>query len=199
MIISIPPTQTAGSDNLVYWDNFLTDADIDKILSLSTWHEARPGEVGRDNKATVDLSVRSSQISWMTRNTETEAIWTKIVTLIAEVNRTYFHYDLTGCYEPAQLAIYKATDEGHYNWHCDNAVTDAKVPRKLSMSLMLSDPVEFDGGELQIKTNSDVARSLEQRKGRIWFFPSYTLHRVSPVTRGVRRSLVLWVGGPGFK
>ena len=67
------------------------------------------------------------------------------------------------------------------------------------MVLMLSDPSEFEGGELQIKTDSDDAITLEQKKGRAWFFPSYILHRVTPVTRGIRRSLVLWVGGPEFK
>jgi PKHD-type hydroxylase len=64
---------------------------------------------------------------------------------------------------------------------------------------MLSDPKEFEGGELQIKSDSDNVKTLEQKKGRAWFFPSWTLHRVTPVVTGIRRSLVLWVGGPGFK
>jgi PKHD-type hydroxylase len=67
------------------------------------------------------------------------------------------------------------------------------------MSLLLSDPNEFEGGELQVKPDSDDIKFLEQKQGRAWFFPSYTLHRVAPVTKGVRRSLVLWVGGPPFK
>ena len=67
------------------------------------------------------------------------------------------------------------------------------------MVLMLSDPSDFIGGQLQIKTESDVPIDLEQKKGRAWFFPSYVLHRVTPVVKGTRRSLVLWVGGPEFK
>jgi PKHD-type hydroxylase len=67
------------------------------------------------------------------------------------------------------------------------------------MSLLLSDPSEFEGGELQVKTDSDEAITLEATQGRAWFFPSWALHRVTPVTKGVRRSLVIWVGGPPFK
>ena len=65
--------------------------------------------------------------------------------------------------------------------------------------MLLSDPSEFEGGELQVKTCSDQISTLETKKGRAWFFPSYTLHRVTPVTKGVRRSLVLWSGGPEFR
>jgi PKHD-type hydroxylase len=64
---------------------------------------------------------------------------------------------------------------------------------------MLSDPSEFEGGQLEIKVNNDDPVTLEQKRGRAWFFPSYVLHRVTPVTKGPRRSLVLWVGGPEFK
>jgi PKHD-type hydroxylase len=67
------------------------------------------------------------------------------------------------------------------------------------MSLLLSDIKDFDGGEFQVKMANNNAHVLEQKQGRAWFFPSYTLHRVAPVTKGVRRSLVLWVGGPPFK
>ena len=67
------------------------------------------------------------------------------------------------------------------------------------MVLMLSDPSEFEGGQLEIKTDSDNPITLEQKRGRAWFFPSYVLHRVTPVTKGTRRSLVLWIGGPEFK
>jgi PKHD-type hydroxylase len=119
--------------------------------------------------------------------------------VVAEVNRQYFHFDLTGFYEPMQLGVYTGDTGGHYGWHTDSSSQDSGVPRKLSMVLLLSEPSEFEGGEFQVKTTSDEAQTLELKRGRAWFFPSYTLHRVTPVTKGVRRSLVLWVGGPPFK
>jgi PKHD-type hydroxylase len=63
----------------------------------------------------------------------------------------------------------------------------------------LNDPKEFKGGDFQLMVDSDTPVTVEQKKGRAWFFPSYTLHRVTPVTEGERKSLVLWIGGPAFR
>ncbi len=128
-----------------------------------------------------------------------EDIWNKLAKVVAEVNSRYFHFDLTGFYEPIQLGIYTAEDKGHYDWHVDMFISNTNAPRKLSMVLMLSDPSEFEGGELLLKSDSDEYRSLSLAKGRAWFFPSYMLHKVTPVTKGTRKTLVLWVGGPQFK
>jgi PKHD-type hydroxylase len=127
-------------------------------------------------------------------------IWEKITNTIWSANRQFFHFDLTGCYELAQLGSYTQYDQGHYDWHTDTSLSASNTPyRKLSMSILLSDPSEFEGGEFQVKYGNDDIKLVEQKRGRAWFFPSWTLHRVTPVTRGIRRSLVLWVGGPGFK
>jgi PKHD-type hydroxylase len=96
-----------------------------------------------------------------------------------------------------QLGVYTEHDQGHYDWHIDSGLETNTVPRKLSMALLLSDPSEFEGGELQIM-RAGVPESVEQKRGRAWFFPSYLMHRVTPVTKGIRRSLVMWVGGPAF-
>jgi PKHD-type hydroxylase len=199
MILNLPPKSPAGKDDVAYWDDFLDEADINKILSLTNWHKSKNGEVGSGMGGVYAPEVRTSQVSWMDVNSETADIWNKISQVVTEVNRTWFHYDLTGFYEPAQLTLYHGSEQGHYKWHCDNSVSDSNVPRKLSMSFMLSDKHEFEGGDLQIMNTSDAPVTLEQKKGRAWFFPSYTLHRVTPVTRGIRRTLVLWVGGPAFK
>jgi PKHD-type hydroxylase len=67
------------------------------------------------------------------------------------------------------------------------------------MCLMLGDPAEFEGGDLEVMAGSAAPVTLEQRQGRAWFFPSYILHRVTPVTQGTRRSVVVWAGGPSFR
>ena len=69
--------------------------------------------------------------------------------------------------------------------------------RKLSMSCLLTDPSEFEGGNLQVQT-SDTPYDVKLEKGDIVIFPSYVLHRVSPVTKGVRHSLVAWANGSAF-
>jgi PKHD-type hydroxylase len=195
----IPPLHTHGSEDLAFWEGFLTDEDINFILALPEWAHNHTAQIGVDAHGQVNPEKRITNVGWMGANEQTAHIWQKIVGAVGEVNRRFFHYDLTGCYEPAQLGIYKAEDQSHYNWHSDGSVVSSTTPRKLSMSLLLDDPSHFEGGELQVMPNSDSAQSLEQKRGRAWFFPSWMLHRVTPVTKGTRRSLVLWVGGPAFK
>ena len=102
--------------------------------------------------------------------------------------------------EPLQLARYVAPD-GHYDFHVDGdghsrQNADDSV-RKLSMSCLLTDPSEFEGGNLQVQT-SDTPYDVKLEKGDIVIFPSYVLHRVSPVTKGIRHSLVAWANGRAF-
>lgn len=199
MILTIPHRQSYGADHLVFWENFLTQEDIKTILSLPNWHDMSAGAVVNNTVDGLISDKRCSDVAWFLPTEETNIIWEKIVNTIADINAKFFHFDLTGCYEPAQLTLYKAEVTGHYDWHSDADFKSMLPPRKLSMSLLLSDVNEFDGGELQVKDVSDDIRLCEQKQGRAWFFPSYTLHRITPVTRGIRRSLVLWVGGPPFK
>jgi PKHD-type hydroxylase len=73
------------------------------------------------------------------------------------------------------------------------------ITRKISIVVQLSDPDEYEGGELQIQTGSESYISILKKKGAVTLFPSYMRHRVTPVTKGVRKSLVLWVGGSTFR
>jgi PKHD-type hydroxylase len=200
MIYPIPPRQSKGKDFTAYWEGFLTAEEINKILAMPEWSKASDASIGgAGGPSEVNKNVRTTDVGWVWLNQDNAWLWERLANVIAEVNSQFFKFDLTGCYEAIQLGVYKESDKGHYNWHIDAAPTDKHAPRKLSMSLLLSDPSEFEGGELQIKTCNDEIQTLGMIKGRAWFFPSYMLHRVTPVTKGVRRSLVLWVGGPEFK
>lgn len=200
MLYPIPPRSIPGGDFLAYWEGFLTDEDINLILSQPEWLELQKGYVGGSSGDKVlDNGIRSTSIAWLGVKPELAHIWDKMATAVAEVNRRFFRLDLNGFYEPMQIGAYMANDGGHYSWHTDNSPNEDRAPRKLSMALLLSDQSEFEGGEFQVKTANDDAQTLETKRGRAWFFPSYTLHRVAPVTKGVRRSLVLWVGGPAFR
>jgi PKHD-type hydroxylase len=202
MIFEIPPRNPYGKDLMASWEGFLTPEEINFILAQPEWlqtEDATVGKLGGGDGFETNTIIRKSQVGWVYGKQEMLPIWHKLSRAVAEVNRRYFHLDLTGFYEPMQLGIYSADSNGHYNWHVDIGINDVDVPRKLSMSLLLSDPSEFEGGEFQVKTPADETLSLEQARGKAWFFPSYVTHRVTPVTKGVRRSLVLWVGGPAFR
>jgi len=200
MIHPIPPRNIPGKEHVAFWENFLTPEDINLLLAQPEWLNLQSGGVGgASGKDSVNLNVRVSQIAWLGTKPELQPIWEKLANAVAEVNRRFFHFDLTGFHEPMQLGLYTGEQQGHYNWHIDADPNDNNVPRKLSMSILLSNPSDFEGGEFQVKTTTDEVQTLNCERGRAWFFPSYTLHRVAPVTKGVRRSLVLWVGGPVFR
>ena len=199
MIASIPPRGHMEQSQVAYWEDFLTNEEIALLLSLPQWHEKKAAEVGTIGDGKVNQDIRTTDVAWLHPCEKTKLIWQKIIHAVTQVNNKHFHFDLDGCYEPAQLGMYKSNDGGHYNWHIDCMGSHLTTPRKLSMALMLSDTSEFEGGDLQVKTINDNAETLEQKQGRAFFFPSYTLHRVAPVTKGVRRSLVMWFGGPPFK
>ena len=86
----------------------------------------------------------------------------------------------------------------HYDWHIDVfPLTEGIVDRKISIVCLLSDPSEFEGGELEIKLYSEYKAPL--KKGTIIAFPSILEHRVTPVLSGLRRSATVWMNGPRFK
>lgn len=200
MLLNIPPRNPPGRTLTSYWENFLTDDDITNLLAQPEWDSPSDGTiVTKDHTTKVDPSVRITDLGWLYPKPEIFDVWVKIVNVVAEINRQFYQFDLTGIYEPMQLGTYTAEKESHYKWHTDTGLNDAGVPRKLSLALCLTDTSEFEGGELQIQNAIGEEETLELKKGRVWFFPSFVVHRVKPVTKGVRKSAVLWVGGPAFK
>lgn len=195
----IPTYNAHGKCNFAYWENFFTEEELNKILSLEEWNVVENAQINQNNKPATDTKLRRTDISWITNNEHTQFIWDRLSLVIAEVNARYFHFDLTGIYENIQLGCYKSENLDEYGWHVDATLGSYGVMRKLSISLLLSDTSEFDGGDLELKSDSNDSIKVEQSRGRAWFFPSYILHRVTPVTKGTRKSLVVWVGGPPFK
>jgi PKHD-type hydroxylase len=99
--------------------------------------------------------------------------------------------------ENTQLGRYKSTDEGYYDWHIDATPPENGIQRKLSISILLNDPSEFEGGILQFKGVED--QNVLAKQGSIIVFPSFIEHKVTPVTKGVRYSAVTWASGPSFR
>lgn len=198
MIFQIKPRKKFGTNSYAYWEDFLTEEEINKILNLPEWNNLREGTIGLNNS--INKEKRVTKLNWLLLNNNTLWIYEKMANVIAEVNNRFFNFDITGLYESIQLGLYSSEEKGHYDWHVDGGYTDyINVPRKLSMALLLNDRSEFEGGEFHLRIESDAIENLELKKGRAWFFPSWALHRVTPVTKGARKSLVIWAGGPAFK
>ncbi|MEM8798862.1 MAG: 2OG-Fe(II) oxygenase, partial [Pseudomonadota bacterium] len=112
------------------------------------------------------------------------------------LNQQVFHFDITGFDTSIQVAKYESGDEGFYNWHMDNGEKNSR--RKISLSVQLSDPADYSGGDLELFYTMQ-ARKADKSRGAAVAFPSFVMHRVTPVTRGVRYSLVVWIAGPRWR
>lgn len=147
-------------------------------------------------------TIRNSNISWL----NDQWIYNEITPFIKDANiSSNWNFDVE-TFQDCQFTIYKNTN--FYDWHMDmtsKAHTHGPYVgklRKLSMSILLNDPSEFEGGNLQFDYKENNNRITEFRffkQGSCVVFPSFLWHRVTPVTRGVRYSLVIWVLGKPFK
>jgi PKHD-type hydroxylase len=111
------------------------------------------------------------------------------------LNRQHWNLDIAGFGEALQMTRYEGGDEGHYDWHQDFGAT---ISRKLSIVVQLTDPDTYEGGDLQIMTSHQPI-NVERKRGLVAVFPSFQLHRVTPVTSGDRHTLVAWMSGPRFR
>ncbi|MBD1146406.1 2OG-Fe(II) oxygenase [Pelagibacterales bacterium SAG-MED28] len=144
-----------------------------------------------------DSKKRITTISWLPFNRpDTILMYKKIDTLVRNINCNHFGFDGIQITEQAQYTEYPTG--AFYEWHTDND-TDMRLQppvRKISMTLLLSDEKDFEGGDLEM---IDDAKRPKMKRGHAIFFASFVRHRVTPVTKGNRKSLVMWFGGPPFK
>ena len=126
-------------------------------------------------------------------------------TILPSVGRHYFHY-LNGKYWQYDLAdvfefqLIKYDIGGNYNWDCDYGTAEEPgLIRKLSMSIQLTPPEEYDGGELQVVNYGNTTINIPNNEGTVVVFDSKLPHKVCPVTSGQRISLVGWANGPRFR
>ena len=122
-------------------------------------------------------------------------IFDRLAELVAKVNYDKYQLDLTR-FDGFQFSVYNK--DGHYDWHSDlqNMPREDGVFRKLSVSVMLSNPEEYEGGELVLAVDNNP--ELKLKKGTAIFFYSFINHKVNPVTKGKRTALVTWALGPKF-
>ncbi len=146
----------------------------------------------------ADRGIRRAGLVWVDDLQGVEWLGDRIAAVVAEANRDRFGFDLADFAESAQIARYGADDAGHFDWHSDIGRGQVAARRKLTLVIQLSDPADYDGGALETWANADATQHPKGRGDAI-LFPSFLLHRVTPVTQGVRWSLTQWVHGPAFR
>lgn len=130
-------------------------------------------------------------------NDDIKWVYDRVYESVVKLNDESYQYDITGISEQMYYNTFDAALDHHFNWHVDSGVGNP-YPRKITAVIQLSDPSEYEGGVLEIKApNSDV--KVSNTLGSIAIFPSYRIHRVTPVTKGLRNTLVAFITGPEFR
>ena len=165
------------------------------IINAGRSEPQQSGQVGGGQGGVVDTKTRLSHISWIPFNKLPE-MYSTLEQIMHKTNNNHFGFEGMQITEQAQYTEYPAG--GFYDWHMDSDVVGMNEPpvRKISMTCLLSHESEFEGGGLELMDQGKIARP---KQGQAIFFASYIRHRVVPITSGVRKSLVMWFGGPSFK
>jgi PKHD-type hydroxylase len=183
------------NEPFAYATNCFSREEIEKIIRI--------GETNFSGKAELEngmsnSSIRNCLISWIEPNEETTDIFRKMSNIITSLNDQFYKYDLTEM-ESFQFTTYSDKTEDFYKSHSDDGYK-FNLFRKLSVSVQLSDPEEYSGGELVFYRNTLTECTIAPKEiGTVIVFPSFVIHEVKKITSGTRKSLVTWVNGPRFK
>ena len=186
-----------GNENIYpTWteENFLEWGEVDSLIEMIENTFPLENAIVTDPK----MSIRESQVRWVFPNEDSVDIFEKLTKEVATANQWNFYEHLLG-FEPLQYTVYNSNvDKAYYGKHRDNDATminsDTRQ-RCLSFSVQLSDPEEYEGGDLIIY-DVDTPIHAPRTRGSITIFRSTLTHEVTPVTMGVRKSLVGWVQRP---
>jgi PKHD-type hydroxylase len=182
------------------WHDAFTKEECDAIIQEAELQEFKKGSIGSAETSRIDSDIRDSDITWVEPTRENDWIHKRIATVAGQINFDKYQLDLD-VFDGFQYSKYNV--DGHYDWHTDIIISpnDPSLHRKLSLSLMLTDPKEYEGGELLLAGggNNSNPVSLKRNKGDLIAFYSFVPHKVAPVTSGERVALVTWALGPKFR
>lgn len=184
---ALPPFQIVAVGQ-----GFLREPEMDQLIA-----EHAPlltqGQLGTGGTST---EVRRSQIVFLENQEKYRWLYQRVWQAAQEMNQRFFCVDISSIEGNIQLARYDSSDQGFYTWHTDFA--DLAPRRKISLSIQLSRPEDYAGGDLELLFRSQPYK-VERTRGALIAFPSFALHRVTPVTRGTRWSLVAWITGARWR
>ena len=173
-------------------------AQCQDIINMGHQQKSEEAKVGTMEGKQGDYDAKKSitTISWIPFE-KMPQMYRIIERSMKQVNGNHFGYEGMIITEQAQFTEYPKG--GFYDWHMDAEPHGQFEPpvRKISMTILLSPQDEFEGGDLEFMTEGNKLPQLLQ--GQAIFFCSLIRHRVAKVKKGIRRSLVMWFGGPPFK
>lgn len=180
------------------WNGILEDSTINQIISECETYPAQDANLGFDGNNKLD-NYRNSEIRWINKmNPNSRFISDLLWNFAEEANKNAFGFDISSISQ-IQYTIYEASSGGKYDWHFDTFWANLTTfDRKLSVIIQLSDSDDYEGGDFELDQQYPQPENI-RNKGTVFVFPSFMLHRVTPVTKGIRKSLVSWIEGPKFR
>lgn len=188
---AIYPFQNDETEDWAYFDHLFSPQECKQIIEMVLAFNCG---LLTENRI-KDKTIRDSDVDFIYPTSKNMWVFERIATAVKNLNKQYFGFDLFGLTEGLQITRYLAPS-GHYTRHIDRGL--GHQVRKLSVTIQLSDPLEYEGGELILHYDHKPA-IMSKEQGKLVVFPSYVLHEVQPVTKGIRYSLVAWVTGEKFR
>ena len=188
-------------EDVVIWTGGFTKEECDNIVQTGELFEFMKAGIGNNfDEPGIDEEIRKTNITWIEPYEEHKWIFERMNEIVAKVNYDKFQLDFRQ-FDGFQYSKYEVGS--HYTWHKDISLTPSNngLYRKLSLVVMLSEPEDYEGGDLLLCTSGNIDNIETHRltKGDIIFFYSTTPHKVDPVTSGTRLTLVTWCMGEKFK
>jgi len=180
------------------WDNGISVDECELIINTYKNLKFEQGAVDANAQ-----DQRKSLVYWIR---EPNTLVRSLFQFLIEANDARFRYSVFNfsqsiSNDTVQFTVYNETD--YYNWHQDiltqeESARKSMSNRKVSLTVNLSDPKSYEGGDLEFFAGEQSPISSNKKQGSVVCFDSYDWHRVTPVTKGTRYSLVLWIWGPDF-
>jgi PKHD-type hydroxylase len=188
------PIDQSIDQTCYYWfETGFSSEEVNLIVKNAKNYESQKATIiGEDKENTI----RKSNIKWLPVNDEWNWVYDRVSNQIMEANKALWQFNLHTIIDNIQYTEYEGNG-GHYDWHLDIGPKSINH-RKVSVVVQLSNPEDYVGGNLELHPGSN-SFAVPRAKGAVVVFPSFLLHRVTPLTSGLRRSLVLWAGGEPYK
>ena len=171
-----------------------TEEEMNNIIEMGYKNKLQY-QLNSEGKFVVDLF--SQKTTYLLPSENTGYIYNRIRQFIVEINKNVWNFDLFDFYEPLKFNEYNASEKSSTAFHTDTGF-DFTNFRKLTFIMQLSNETDYEGGEV-ILLNSSKPIIMPKTRGSIVIFPSYILHKVDPIKKGIRNSLVIFAHGPPLK
>jgi PKHD-type hydroxylase len=195
MLLSPLATSPVPVGEFVQWEDVFSAAELAAIGKYGDGLAQQKADLS-GRRAVYD-TIRITNVAWIERRPETAWLTARLEQIVLRLNDQFFGYELYGLAESFQYTVYHGGEGGHFDWHKDHGNT-REEPRKISLSLQLSESAAYEGCELEFHSG-DTVQAAPKKRGTLIAFPSYVLHRVTPIVSGIRKSLVIWAAGPEFR